>query len=126
VVEDPIRSSRRGGNQVTFMHTQISYRRDRQVQLKRRPASAAVPRNKETQFRSGKQEIATHVVFANDTRKRSGGYTVCDLRPGVTVIRSLVQTRRVIVEFVTSGRDVCSCFVVRRDFDRIDQTLCEA
>src|SRR6185295_7081177 len=110
----------------TLVYAQICYWSYRQVQLKWRPVVTAVPRNKQTELGARKQKVLSHVVLTHHARKCSCRQAIVDLGPGVSVVGGFVQARSVIVELVTRRRDVGRCLVVRRHFDRVDQTLREA
>src|ERR1700754_604199 len=102
------------------MDSQISYWRDWQVQLKRRPILPAIPTDEETEFGPGEQKVFTHVVFTHDAREGARRDPVVDFFPGRSVIGRLVKTRRMIVELVARRRDVRRRFVMRRNFNRIN------
>jgi hypothetical protein len=55
------------------MNAQIRDRRDREIQLKRRPVATAVPRYEHSQFSACEQQIAAHVVLTHNSRKRIAG-----------------------------------------------------
>jgi hypothetical protein len=126
VIKNPEGAARRGRDEVALVHAQVGDRRDRQIQLKRRPVFAAVPRDKDAALGAGKQQVFAHVIFAHDARERVGGNAVVDLRPRRAVVGGLVETGRVIVELVSRGGDVGRALIERRHFDRVDQTLREA
>ncbi len=70
IIQYPKRPAGSRGDQIALMHTKVGDRRNGQIQLKRRPVVAAIPRNKEAKFRAGKQQIFSHFIFPDDAGKR--------------------------------------------------------
>ena len=105
------------------MHLEVGDGGDGQVELERRPLQSTVPRHVEPRFRTGEEQIATHVVLAHHARERTCRNPPVNLRPGCPVVGGFIQPRRMVVELVARSGDVRGALVERRDFDGVDEAL---
>src|SRR5262249_33430509 len=112
VVHYPDPAPVRGEHQIVVprVNRQIANGNGRKiVALELRPASSAIDRNPESEFRADQKEISLHQIFFNHVRVPTNALRILssdERRPGLAEIRGLVNVRRHVPESMAIKRGV--------------------
>src|SRR6266511_2238804 len=79
-----------------------------------------IKRNIETGFGSGVQQSTLVGILADDACKSRVWNPPCDLLPALTIVIRFIEIWLIIVPLIHRRRDIGSCRIVWRSFDRID------
>ncbi len=106
------RSPMRADDEVVVLDLDAVHRRDRQPVLERLPDAAIVERDVEAGFGPEKQQPFAFRVFTNGAWKIVGRQAADDLRPGLAVVRRLVDVGRAVGALIAIAGEVCAGGVV--------------